>query len=169
MYLNAESQMDGNVYINWTKGLDSEGLRWSACPLSDTWQPSDPNWTYDQTSYSSSGQTIFSGHSSSGPRCMMVSAKNSNGVLSEPFRVEYTFAKQMAQPYSASPAYIPPVQSERGLNSSGAPRYGTSFPRDCVGICYGVPSTVNGLPRNNFVSGYLRKDGTYVSPYTRSK
>jgi hypothetical protein len=39
----------------------------------------------------------------------------------------------------------------------------------CVGICYGVPSTVNGLPRNTYVSGYFRKDGTYVGPYTRSK
>jgi hypothetical protein len=38
----------------------------------------------------------------------------------------------------------------------------------CVGICYGVPSTVNGLPRNTYVSGYFRKDGTYVGPYTRS-
>jgi hypothetical protein len=38
----------------------------------------------------------------------------------------------------------------------------------CVGICYGVQSTVNGLPRNNYVSGYFRKDGTYVRPYTRS-
>jgi hypothetical protein len=39
----------------------------------------------------------------------------------------------------------------------------------CVGICYGVPSAVNGLPRNTYVSGYFRKDGTYVNPYTRSK
>ena len=38
----------------------------------------------------------------------------------------------------------------------------------CVGICYGVPSTVNGLPRNTYVSGYFRKDGKYVGPYTRS-
>jgi hypothetical protein len=39
----------------------------------------------------------------------------------------------------------------------------------CVGICYGVPSAVNGLPRNTYVRGYFRKDGTYVRPYTRSK
>ena len=39
----------------------------------------------------------------------------------------------------------------------------------CIGICYGVPSVVNGLPRNTYVSGYYRKDGTYVAPYTRSK
>jgi len=39
----------------------------------------------------------------------------------------------------------------------------------CVGICYGVPSKVNGLPRNTYVSGYFRKDGTYVGPYTRSR
>lgn len=38
----------------------------------------------------------------------------------------------------------------------------------CVGICYGVPSSINGLPRNTYVSGYFRKDGTYVGPYTRS-
>jgi hypothetical protein len=39
----------------------------------------------------------------------------------------------------------------------------------CRGICYGVPSTVNGRPRNTYVKGYWRKDGTYVAPYTRSK
>ncbi len=39
----------------------------------------------------------------------------------------------------------------------------------CIGICYGVPSVVNGLPRNTYVSGYYRKDGTYVRPHTRSK
>lgn len=38
----------------------------------------------------------------------------------------------------------------------------------CVGICYGVLSSVNGLPRNTYVSGYFRKDGTRVGPYTRS-
>ena len=39
----------------------------------------------------------------------------------------------------------------------------------CVGICYGVPSKVNGLPRNSYVSGYFRANGTWVNPYTRSK
>lgn len=39
---------------------------------------------------------------------------------------------------------------------------------DCVGICYGVPSKVNGLPRNTYVRGYYRSDGTWVNPYTRS-
>jgi len=39
----------------------------------------------------------------------------------------------------------------------------------CVGICYGVPSSVNGLPRNTYVSGYFKSNGTYVRPYTRSK
>lgn len=34
---------------------------------------------------------------------------------------------------------------------------------------YGTPSTANGLPRTNTVSGYLKKDGTYVNPYARSK
>jgi hypothetical protein len=38
----------------------------------------------------------------------------------------------------------------------------------CVGICYGVPSKVNGLPRNSYVSGYFRANGTWVNPYTRS-
>ena len=170
MYLNADGQMDGSVYINWTKGSDSTGLRWTACPSSDAWQPSDPNWTYDQSSYGSSGQTIFSGHIVSGPRCMLVSAKNSNGILSAPSRVEYAFAKPMAQPYSASPGYIPPLSPQRKFNSTGNGSSDfSSSSRDCVGVCYGVPSKVNGLPRNKYVSGYFRKDGTYVRPYTRSK
>jgi len=155
MYLNAEGQMDGDVYIRWTKGSDSAGLYWAACPPSDSWQPSNPSWTYDQTAFTSSGQTVISGHVSSGPRCKLVYAKNSNGILSASFRVEYTFARQMAQPHAASPSYVPP--------------YSSSFSQNCVGICYGVPSKVNGLPRNTYVSGYFRKDGTYVRPYTRSK
>jgi hypothetical protein len=28
---------------------------------------------------------------------------------------------------------------------------------------------VNGLPRNSYVSGYFRANGTWVNPYTRSK
>jgi hypothetical protein len=44
-----------------------------------------------------------------------------------------------------------------------------SIGSNCVGICYGVPSRINGLPRNTYVSGYFRSDGTYVRPYTRSK
>lgn len=34
---------------------------------------------------------------------------------------------------------------------------------------YGAISCVNGLPRTHLVSGYYRRDGTYVRPYWRSK
>lgn len=53
----------------------------------------------------------------------------------------------------------------RGRIGGGGLGIGSS---DCVGICYGVPSKVNGLPRNTYVSGYYRSDGTWVNPYTRS-
>ena len=46
---------------------------------------------------------------------------------------------------------------------------GVGINSTCVGICYGVPSEINGLPRNTYVSGYFRSNGTYVQPYTRSK
>ena len=39
----------------------------------------------------------------------------------------------------------------------------------CVGLCYGVLSTKTGLPRNTYVHGYIKKDGTVVQPYTRSR
>jgi hypothetical protein len=52
---------------------------------------------------------------------------------------------------------------------NGQGSYQTDNTSSCVGICYGVPSKVNGLPRNTYVSGYYRSDGTYVKPYTRSK
>ena len=38
----------------------------------------------------------------------------------------------------------------------------------CVGVCYGVPSKTNGLPRNTFVPGYTTKKGIKVQPYTKS-
>jgi len=57
-------------------------------------------------------------------------------------------------------------QKRNTSNSSGGLISGSS---SCVGICYGVPSVVNGLPRNSYVKGYTRSDGTYVKPYTRSK
>lgn len=66
--------------------------------------------------------------------------------LFKPVRVGYVFT------------YTP----KRSISNSG---FATGR---CVGICYGVPSAVNGLPRNTYVSGYFRKDGTYVGPYTRS-
>ncbi len=34
---------------------------------------------------------------------------------------------------------------------------------------YGEISKVNGLPRTNIVSGYYRRDGTYVRSYARSR
>jgi hypothetical protein len=37
------------------------------------------------------------------------------------------------------------------------------------GSYYGEISTVNGLPRTNLVSGYYRRDGTYVRGYYRSR
>jgi hypothetical protein len=40
---------------------------------------------------------------------------------------------------------------------------------NCVGMCHGSPSKVNGLPRNSYVSGYLKSNGTWVNGYTRSK
>lgn len=51
-------------------------------------------------------------------------------------------------------------------SSKTSSTYGSS---NCVGMCFGSPSKVNGLPRNNVVSGYYRSDGTWVNPYTRSK
>lgn len=39
----------------------------------------------------------------------------------------------------------------------------------CRGLCYGETSTRTGLPRDQFVRGYYRNNGTYVRPYTRSR
>lgn len=170
MYLNSSGAMDGNVYIKWMKGYDSAGLYWTACPPTADWSPSNPSWSYEQVSYGSSGQTIFSGHTSEGLRCYVVAAKSSQGVLSAPIRVEYTFSRLMAQPYSSSPNYVAPIPKQNYSNfSGGGSSSGANSSRSCVGICYGVPSKVNGLPRDTYVSGYTRKDGTYVKPYTRSK
>ena len=61
---------------------------------------------------------------------------------------------------NASPIIINPAPKQRAI---AVPSAG-----DCVGVCWGVPSKVNGLPRNSYVSGYFRANGTWVNPYTRS-
>jgi hypothetical protein len=77
-------------------------------------------------------------------------------ACSKNFGVDYWLFKPARTGYVSS--YIP----RKSFTTAG---YGTG---KCVGMCFGVPSTVNGLPRNTPVKGYFRKDGTYVSPYTRS-
>lgn len=57
-------------------------------------------------------------------------------------------------------------------DARGGGRGGHSYSRGsnskCVGLCYGVTSTRTGLPRNTYVRGYVKKNGTYVQPYTRN-
>ena len=64
-----------------------------------------------------------------------------------------------ASTYQAPPySYTPPVASYSSTSSK------------CEGVgCYGVTSTVTGLPRTTYVRGYTRKDGTYVQPHYRSR
>jgi hypothetical protein len=62
---------------------------------------------------------------------------------------------------NAFPIIINPAPKQRAIAVPNA--------EDCVGVCWGVPSKVNGLPRNSYVSGYFRANGTWVNPYTRSK
>lgn len=45
----------------------------------------------------------------------------------------------------------------------------SSAANSCTGLCYGQPSATTNAPRNTTVSGYVRRDGTYVAPYTRSR
>jgi hypothetical protein len=60
------------------------------------------------------------------------------------------------------------VGSIADADARGSHSYSKGSHSQCVGVCYGVPSTKNGLPRNNYVPGYVKKDGTVVQPYTRS-
>ncbi len=67
------------------------------------------------------------------------------------------------------PAYI----SLQGLNrtnlGSSLSAISPSSGKRCVGECFGVPSRLTGNPRNIYVRGYTRKDGTYVRGHTRSR
>jgi len=63
---------------------------------------------------------------------------------------------------SGSSASEIPITSPITPVPSTAPYYGG-------GGGYGAISEVTGLPRTEAVSGYFRRDGTYVSPYFRSR
>jgi len=67
------------------------------------------------------------------------------------------------QPSNATPTYVPPGgYAYQAPPSSAVPK--------CEGVgCYGATSAATGLPRTTYVSGYTRKDGTYVRPYYRSR
>lgn len=56
------------------------------------------------------------------------------------------------------------------LYSAPRPAYAPPAPATtCTGYgCAGQPSTANGQPRNTYVNGYTRSDGTYVQGYYRS-
>lgn len=63
-------------------------------------------------------------------------------------------------------------QSSASSYATPRPLYGASpnpSSSTCSGYgCYGQPSATTGAPRTQSVSGYTRRDGTYVAPYYRS-
>ncbi|HEY0628571.1 MAG TPA: hypothetical protein VGD23_04505 [Sphingomicrobium sp.] len=66
------------------------------------------------------------------------------------------------QPYNSGTTYRP--------RTTYVPPVGTYAAPKCESTgCYGVISTTTGRPRTQYVSGYYRKDGTYVRPYYRSR
>ena len=164
IYQNSYGQLDGSVYIHYQKDYYSS-IFWTSCDVSK-WP-----WTYTSDSWKTSQEfTNYGNVSSDNQYCMLAYARNEKGILSLPFKVEFTYSLFMAQPYNAASnpkyttlLYTPPVSS----NFSGY-NYGLGN-NNCVGVCYGVPSKVNGLPRDTYVNGYYRSNGTWVGPYTRSK
>jgi hypothetical protein len=72
-------------------------------------------------------------------------------------------AEQSSNPTSlgsniSNPDTVPP-----SVTTPSAPYYGGGA------TGYGAISSVTGLPRTEMVSGYIRRDGTYVQPYYRSR
>ncbi len=68
-------------------------------------------------------------------------------------------------------SYRAPAPSYRAPSyTTPQPLYGSSSTNTCEGYgCYGQPSTANGQPRTETVNGYVRRDGTYVAQYVRSR
>lgn len=85
-------------------------------------------------------------HDSAGRRCGGRSAYSRAGG-----------ASVLCYPSDVTPA----KQAQQYTYMAPAPSYGATG--------YGAISTVTGLPRTTYVSGYYRKNGTYVKPYYRSK
>jgi hypothetical protein len=65
-------------------------------------------------------------------------------------------------------AALPVTRAVRFAPTVRDPDSSPGVRRPCVGLCYGVPSDVNGRARDTYVQGHFRKNGTYVAPYTRS-
>ncbi len=67
-----------------------------------------------------------------------------------------------------SPSTTTTVASSNVVSTGPSLNSSKTISKNCVGICFGVPSKVNGLPRNTFVPGYTTKSGKTVQPYTKS-
>lgn len=78
-----------------------------------------------------------------------------------------TYQPSIVTPSLAGVANEQSSASAVGAAPVSAPAVSAAQP--CVGICYGVTSPITGRPRNTYVRGYTRRDGTYVRPYTRSR
>jgi hypothetical protein len=85
-------------------------------------------------------------------------ANTGNGTCSE-HGGDYVPGRSQAA--TASPSY-----SSSSYGSSYSPSTGSGY--SAPGSGYGQISTETGRPRDQYVSGYTRSDGTYVQPYYRS-
>lgn len=79
----------------------------------------------------------------------------------------YVAPHTRASPGTSSSSYGSTYRAPAPVQAYGASPQSSSS-NTCTGVCYGQPSATTGAPRNTTVSGYTRRDGTYVAPYTRS-
>jgi hypothetical protein len=64
-------------------------------------------------------------------------------------------------------AHVYASATPTGLDTSAVPAIRNDYCRNSN--YYGATSCITGLPKTTYVSGYYRKNGTYVKPYYRSK
>ena len=92
------------------------------------------------------------GYQKSGNECASIFARGAaSSVTSGPTaRAVSAYA-----PIPKSTSALPPPVSSPACSESGS--------------CYGDISAITGLPKTNYVNGYVRKDGTAVRGYYRSR
>jgi hypothetical protein len=73
--------------------------------------------------------------------------------------------------YSKAGGSSPTCNGRAALASEvpSEPTYTPSYSATPPATGYGLISSATGLPRTSYVHGYMRKNGTYVRPYYRSR
>jgi len=100
------------------------------------------------------------------PASCSVNVPTANILVNAPPASTTTFDAPITGRSPNTYSFVSNESSSDNPSPTPAPPYGSGCAEN--GSCFGDVSNINGMPKTNHVSGYFRRDGTYVRGHYRS-